>query len=234
MIREGYVLSAWRNRSILLLSSQMTSSSTRNRSGMDHIYIYVIWLSEDNKPHFYPHDMPNKTFPAAVSFHKSENKSYKSNSSESFAEQIANAVEVQEIDTNLYMSKELWLPPGARGVFGGQVIGGDKRRCCLVLMTKIYPCRLLLRHCELLSTQFQTISVSTWVFMHLFVERLGDIRSTDVFCTVPSQLLYSSRKCRISCNISSGETARWSIIQYTRCYCFATWESHICQQLQLC
>ncbi|KAI8637624.1 thioesterase-like superfamily-domain-containing protein [Parasitella parasitica] len=39
-----------------------------------------------------------------------------------FALKMRNAVDVQLIDTNLYMSKELWLPWGARGAFGGQVV----------------------------------------------------------------------------------------------------------------
>jgi hypothetical protein len=39
-----------------------------------------------------------------------------------YGQQMANAVAVQEIDTNLYMSQELWLPIGARGAFGGQVL----------------------------------------------------------------------------------------------------------------
>ncbi|KAI8339338.1 HotDog domain-containing protein [Chlamydoabsidia padenii] len=39
-----------------------------------------------------------------------------------FGQQLANAVDVQEIDTNLYMSRELWLPIGARGAFGGQIV----------------------------------------------------------------------------------------------------------------
>lgn len=112
--------------------------------------------------------MPNKTFPAAVSFHKSENKSYKSNSSESFAEQIANAVEVQEIDTNLYMSKELWLPPGARGVFGGQVFGGDKRRCCLVLNDKNISLQIV---AQALRAAFHTVpdDFRVHVSFHAFV-----------------------------------------------------------------
>ncbi|KAF1799381.1 HotDog domain-containing protein [Mucor lusitanicus] len=37
-----------------------------------------------------------------------------------FAQKMRNAVDVQLIDTNLYMSKELWLPWGSRGAFGGQ------------------------------------------------------------------------------------------------------------------
>lgn len=38
-----------------------------------------------------------------------------------FASKMVNAIDVQLIDTNLYMSKELWLPFGSRGAFGGQV-----------------------------------------------------------------------------------------------------------------
>lgn len=32
-------------------------------------------------------------------------------------------LELEELDVNLYRSKELWKPIGARGVYGGQVIG---------------------------------------------------------------------------------------------------------------
>ncbi|KAI9491530.1 HotDog domain-containing protein [Zychaea mexicana] len=73
--------------------------------------------------------MPNKTFPAVVSFDKSSNRSEAatdlataSSEEADYARHIAEAVDVQEIDTNLYMSKELWLPPGARGAFGGQIV----------------------------------------------------------------------------------------------------------------
>ena len=38
-----------------------------------------------------------------------------------FAQKMRNAVDGQLVDTNLYMSKELWLPWGSRGAFGGQV-----------------------------------------------------------------------------------------------------------------
>jgi hypothetical protein len=34
---------------------------------------------------------------------------------------IVNAIEVDQVDTGLYTSRELWKPSGARGVFGGQV-----------------------------------------------------------------------------------------------------------------
>ncbi|KAI0651598.1 thioesterase-like superfamily-domain-containing protein [Trametes meyenii] len=37
-------------------------------------------------------------------------------------EQISSALEVEQLDVNLYRSKTLYLPPWARGVFGGQVI----------------------------------------------------------------------------------------------------------------
>ncbi|KAF7982096.1 hypothetical protein HWV62_30419 [Athelia sp. TMB] len=35
---------------------------------------------------------------------------------------ISTAVEVEKLETNLFRSKTLWIPPRARGVFGGQVI----------------------------------------------------------------------------------------------------------------
>ena len=37
-------------------------------------------------------------------------------------EQISEALEVEQLDVNLYRSKHLWVPRRARGVFGGQVI----------------------------------------------------------------------------------------------------------------
>ncbi|KAI8879595.1 Thioesterase/thiol ester dehydrase-isomerase [Backusella circina FSU 941] len=39
-----------------------------------------------------------------------------------FGIKMTNAIDVQMIDTNLYMSKELWLPYGSRGAFGGQIV----------------------------------------------------------------------------------------------------------------
>ncbi|KAE8234681.1 hypothetical protein CF326_g281 [Tilletia indica] len=39
------------------------------------------------------------------------------------AEEITDALYVEELDTDLYRSKTLWQPSRARGVFGGQVIG---------------------------------------------------------------------------------------------------------------
>ena len=36
-------------------------------------------------------------------------------------EKIASALDIEQLDTNLYRSKSLWLPSEARGVFGGYV-----------------------------------------------------------------------------------------------------------------
>ena len=37
-------------------------------------------------------------------------------------EQISTSLEIEQLDTNLFRSKSLWLPFRSRGVFGGQVI----------------------------------------------------------------------------------------------------------------
>ncbi|OBZ86625.1 Acyl-coenzyme A thioesterase 8 [Choanephora cucurbitarum] len=72
--------------------------------------------------------MPNSTFPAVVSFADKKSSTpvitakYGDANDEDFGTRMADAVEVEEIDINLYMSKELWLPAGARGVFGGQIV----------------------------------------------------------------------------------------------------------------
>ena len=36
--------------------------------------------------------------------------------------QPADALEVEQLDVNLYRSRRLWIPMRSRGVFGGQVI----------------------------------------------------------------------------------------------------------------
>ncbi|KAG1459880.1 hypothetical protein G6F46_000327 [Rhizopus delemar] len=70
--------------------------------------------------------MPNSTFPAVISF--GDNKKpiisarFGDENDEDFSTRMENAIEVQEIAPNLYLSKELWLPAGARGVFGGQIV----------------------------------------------------------------------------------------------------------------
>ncbi|KAI8376132.1 HotDog domain-containing protein [Radiomyces spectabilis] len=71
--------------------------------------------------------MPRSTFPAVISFSDRNEESTlvtdkPNDTEEDFAKLIAEAVDVQEIDINLYMSKELWLPLGARGAFGGQIV----------------------------------------------------------------------------------------------------------------
>lgn len=38
-----------------------------------------------------------------------------------YAAQLKKFFDVEKIDTDLYVSKMLWLPNGARGTFGGQV-----------------------------------------------------------------------------------------------------------------
>jgi hypothetical protein len=50
----------------------------------------------------------------------SDKLAFNKSTEEDFA-QMKNAIEVQLIDTDLYMRKELYMPVGARGVFGGQV-----------------------------------------------------------------------------------------------------------------
>ena len=37
-------------------------------------------------------------------------------------ELISTSLDVEQLDTNLYRSKSLWVPVRSRGVFGGQVI----------------------------------------------------------------------------------------------------------------
>ena len=41
----------------------------------------------------------------------------------SAATDIRSALSLEKIDENLFRSKSLWTPPGARGVYGGQIIG---------------------------------------------------------------------------------------------------------------
>jgi hypothetical protein len=68
--------------------------------------------------------MPVKTYPNKITFksHQSEGKKEATDETVDFALKMRNAIDVELIDTNLYMSKELWLPFGSRGAFGGQVM----------------------------------------------------------------------------------------------------------------
>ncbi|KNZ74168.1 Acyl-coenzyme A thioesterase 8 [Termitomyces sp. J132] len=45
-----------------------------------------------------------------------------SDSNQAEHEQISTSLEVEQLDSNLFRSKSLWVPANARGVFGGQVI----------------------------------------------------------------------------------------------------------------
>lgn len=66
-------------------------------------------------------------FPSVVSFSNTKDSIQSPpNDSDDYGQQLADAVDVQEIDTNLYASKQLWLPLGSRGAFGGQVRKGNK------------------------------------------------------------------------------------------------------------
>jgi acyl-CoA thioesterase len=68
--------------------------------------------------------MPIKTYPNKITFRNNKEQGQKEKSDETvdFALKMKNAIDVELIDTNLYSSKELWLPFGSRGAFGGQVI----------------------------------------------------------------------------------------------------------------
>ncbi|OAD66821.1 hypothetical protein PHYBLDRAFT_152090 [Phycomyces blakesleeanus NRRL 1555(-)] len=71
-------------------------------------------------------------------------------SSKEHSQDMAKVIAVEEIDTNLYMSKELWVPLGSRGAFGGQVIAqalnsawctvGDQFRIYSLHSYFILPC----------------------------------------------------------------------------------------------
>lgn len=51
-----------------------------------------------------------------------------------FGQRMINSIDVQYVDTNLYLSKELWLPFGSRGAFGGQVNRAVKRRYIFIFI----------------------------------------------------------------------------------------------------
>ncbi|CEP11507.1 hypothetical protein [Parasitella parasitica] len=68
--------------------------------------------------------MPIFTYPNKIIFrnNKEEGAKEKADENVDFALKMRDAIDVQLIDTNLYMSKELWLPFGSRGAFGGQIV----------------------------------------------------------------------------------------------------------------
>ncbi|CAO3628482.1 unnamed protein product [Cunninghamella echinulata] len=73
--------------------------------------------------------MPTSFFPAVISFGDQQQGHIilDKNNHEGFSQKMSNAIDVQEIDINLYMSKQLWIPLGARGVFGGEIVAQSLR-----------------------------------------------------------------------------------------------------------
>lgn len=65
--------------------------------------------------------MPTTTFDNKIDFINT--LEVDSDKSADYAERLINSIDVQYLDTNIYMSKELWLPVGSRGAYGGQIIG---------------------------------------------------------------------------------------------------------------
>lgn len=90
--------------------------------------------------------MPIVTYPNKITFknNKGEGVKEKTDQDVDFAMKMRDAIDVQLIDTNLYMSKELWLPFGSRGAFGGQVYQGWFSQC--MCDTEMLCIRLLLKH----------------------------------------------------------------------------------------
>ncbi|KAI8065597.1 HotDog domain-containing protein [Gongronella butleri] len=67
--------------------------------------------------------MPKSIFPSVISFsNQQQPQKIDPDADVDFGVMIANAVDVQEFDKHIFMSKELWLPLGARGAFGGQIV----------------------------------------------------------------------------------------------------------------
>ncbi|KAI8093165.1 HotDog domain-containing protein [Halteromyces radiatus] len=68
--------------------------------------------------------MPTSYFPAAKSFddQRQHQDLLRQSDYEGFSKKMINTIDVQEVDVNLYMSKELWQPVGSRGVFGGCIV----------------------------------------------------------------------------------------------------------------
>ncbi|ORZ06632.1 HotDog domain-containing protein [Absidia repens] len=73
--------------------------------------------------------MPTSYFPAAKSFDDQNQGQVdvKHSENEGYSKKMMNSIDVQEIDVNLYMSRSLWRPIGARGVFGGVIVAQSLR-----------------------------------------------------------------------------------------------------------
>ena len=70
----------------------------------------LIVLSRFTGSSFWPTCPSNRAAMAEVNIRQEEH------------EQMSTSLEVEQLDTNLFRSKSLWLPIRARGVYGGQVI----------------------------------------------------------------------------------------------------------------
>ncbi|KAI8072738.1 HotDog domain-containing protein [Gongronella butleri] len=73
--------------------------------------------------------MPTSSFPAVISFGDQQQSRViqDRNNQDSYSKKLLNAVDVQQIDTDLFMSKQLWIPLGARGVYGGEIVAQSLR-----------------------------------------------------------------------------------------------------------
>ncbi|KZS93265.1 Thioesterase/thiol ester dehydrase-isomerase [Sistotremastrum niveocremeum HHB9708] len=83
-------------------------------------------------------------------------------------ELISTSLDVEQLDTNLFRSRSLWIPRSARGVFGGQVVSQ-----ALVSATNSVDSKYALHslHCYFL------LSASSTVPILYYVERLREGRS---------------------------------------------------------
>ncbi|SAL97359.1 hypothetical protein [Absidia glauca] len=84
--------------------------------------------------------MPTSYFPAAKSFEEQSHGNIDMNQSDytGFSKKMINCIDVQEIDTNLYMSRELWRPTFSRGVFGGMIVAQALRAAWYTVPDNFY------------------------------------------------------------------------------------------------
>ncbi|KAI8341914.1 HotDog domain-containing protein [Chlamydoabsidia padenii] len=84
--------------------------------------------------------MPTSCFPAAKSFEDQSHGLIVLNETDdrSFSEKMINSIDVQEIDTNLYMSRELWRPDLSRGVYGGIIVAQALRAAWYTVPENFY------------------------------------------------------------------------------------------------
>lgn len=82
------------------------------------------------------------------------------------------SLDLEELDTNLYRSRRLWKPPGARGVFGGQIIGQSLHSAHRTVDTKTMQVHSL--HALFLRAGDNSIPV---------IYRVDRVRDGRSFCT---------------------------------------------------